>query len=408
MFRWIFIATVVIGLGAASARADLEPGTFAPDIEAKEWLNSPEPVSLRDARGMVVVLFFWVSFHGGGQDMMLLINMVENNPSLGRERGVMVIGLTDADRKRTEDVVRGEKLFFPVGVESKSHEEYRISSFPRVVVIDAEGKVSWSGWPAEDEGAQLRDAILAALEKTPPTRTHPTQAAKVNASLEKARAALREKRYRDAFEAARSAYEKALTGDPLKAACREMVDLVEAIARDQLASGEKAMQAGDFSKGVQFLRGVIRNFRGTDAAKAAQEKLDEAKKQHDQVAEILKNQEGDAKARGNLKKAREHIEARRFGPGYELLQQIIKDSADSEVASSAEEIVERMRKNEDVMREVRDYLAKRDCEAWLGQARSFIRSNRKDKARELLRKIIETYPDTRYSDEAYRELITIP
>lgn len=408
MIRSIVIAIVLCTVALPAARADLPVGAFAPDIEAKEWLNTEEPVSLRDARGMVVVLFFWVSFHQGGANVMDLINIVENNRQFGRERGVMVIGLTDSDRKRTEDLVKENKLFFPIGLESKSDDEYRIESFPRVVIIDSDGKVAWSGWPAENGGIQLRDALLETLSKTPPTRTHPKEASKVRAHLDDARAALRAGKYRDAFEAARDAYEKALTGDSLKVTCREFLDLIDALGRDQLAEAEKELDAKNFPRAVELMRAVMRNFRGTDSEKTAKQKLETAGKAHEDVARLLKSQEQDARARGNLKKARDAVTARRFGEGYEILDSIVRESADSEVAASAEEMLERMRKNEAVMRDVRDYLAKRDCEGWLGQARTFIRANRVDKARELLRKVIDQYPDSRYASDAYAELSKLP
>jgi TolA-binding protein len=54
---------------------------------------------------------------------------------------------------------------------------------------------------------------------------------------------------------------------------------------------------------------------------------------------------------------------------------------------------------------IRDHMASRDCEAWLSQARSYIRSRRNlDKARQLLHDIIKKYPRTTYADQATEEL----
>ncbi len=66
MTRALIVAVgVMLGLSAV-ARADLKPGTYAPDIEAKDWANTDgEPISLAECRGMVVVLFFWVSVARG-------------------------------------------------------------------------------------------------------------------------------------------------------------------------------------------------------------------------------------------------------------------------------------------------------------------------------------------------------
>ena len=78
-------------------RADLKVGTYAPDIEAKDWMNTDgQPVSLAECRGMVVVLFFWVSWHPGGEYIMPLMTLV-NASRYGQSAGVFVIGVTDAE-----------------------------------------------------------------------------------------------------------------------------------------------------------------------------------------------------------------------------------------------------------------------------------------------------------------------
>src|SRR5438552_14553447 len=98
---------------------------------------------------MVVVLYFWVSYHPGGEYTFPLMTIVENNANLGRERGVFLMGVTDSDASRVRPLLEKEKCFIPVACESKSGEEYRIPSWPHVVIIDANGKIAWAGWPGE-------------------------------------------------------------------------------------------------------------------------------------------------------------------------------------------------------------------------------------------------------------------
>ena len=61
-----FIAIALVGLiFGSSVRADLEEGKYAPDLEAKDWLNTEDgqPISLSNLKGMTIVLYFWVSWH---------------------------------------------------------------------------------------------------------------------------------------------------------------------------------------------------------------------------------------------------------------------------------------------------------------------------------------------------------
>ena len=71
--RTVLSTIVLAGILLANVvRADLEVGSYAPDVEAEEWLNAEDtlPVekipSLKELRGMVVVLFFWVFGKLGG------------------------------------------------------------------------------------------------------------------------------------------------------------------------------------------------------------------------------------------------------------------------------------------------------------------------------------------------------
>ncbi|MBU0641512.1 MAG: redoxin domain-containing protein [Planctomycetes bacterium] len=402
----VTLTTCVAILLANVAYADLEVGAYAPDIEAEEWLNTDDPVSLGDLRGMVVVLFFWVSYHGGGQDVMQTISLVEANPGLGRARGVIVIGLTEATRDAVQKTLEDEKVFFPVGVGSKSHEDYKINSFPRVVIIDANGKVAWSGWPGQAN--EMVQAVLRVIGETPPRKTHPLEAAKCHQFLDEARTALRQDHYQDAFQAGRSAFEHALTGDPLKTLCQDMLDLVDALGEDQLAAVDDLVAKKDFAGAVRSLRTIARDFRGMDVSKAAKDRLDSLKKEHDEVATILASQQSEAEARGLLLKAREDTEGRQFGPAYEKLERILTEFGDTLIAADAAAVKQRMERNEDIMAYVRDYRASKECDSWMAQARSYERASRYEQARQIYRRILDKYPDTKYSERASRALIDLP
>lgn len=407
--KWLICGLMCISVLAApmTAYADLEKGTIAPDIEAKEWLNTDEPLSLADFRGMVVVLFFWVSFHQGGQNVMTELNIIENHPALGKQRGMVMIGLTQGDKKRVEDSVRDEKVFFPIGCGSKSDEEYRISSWPYMVVIDAEGRVAWSGSPY-GKGNEVVPAIIDALNKTPPTRTHPLLAKRAIEQLEVARQAILKEDYPEAVKAATDAHDNALRGDPLKSRTEAMVDLIEAIARDQVATAERCVEEKRFDDAVKTFRLVVKRFRGTEAAKTAKTRLEALSKSTPEVANILKAQQGAARARGDIKKARDYIKDQRFGEAYELLQDIVEDFPGTEESESADELLGRLKKDERVMGEVRNHMARTECRRLLAEARNLGAARRYVEARQKYYEILDKYGDTTFAKEATQELAKLP
>lgn len=396
--------TLLLGLMApvAGARAELPVGAPAPEIQAAEWLNVDEPLSLSRLNGLVVVLYFWVSFHEGGEQQIGLVNAIENNRALGRRSGVAVIGLTDADRQRVEPMLAKEKVFFPVGVRCEAYKDYRIERFPSVVVVDARGKVAFAGVPASAE--EFVRKVQETLARTPPTRTHPLDAPAVHQKLDAARAALRQADYRSAFRAARDAFEIAVTGDRLKSACQEVIELIEALGHDRLVQADELVEAGRFEEAVRVLRGVAADFAGLDAAASAAARIESFARQHPQVAQLLKGAEREQEARARLLEAQTALRERRVGEAYEALQEVATEYQGTAAAAAAARIRERLEQNRAALAEVREYQAARECETWLSQARSYIRTGRTEKARELLRQIVEKYPDTSYGDEARSEL----
>ncbi|MBC8329387.1 MAG: hypothetical protein ISR76_08220 [Planctomycetes bacterium] len=55
----LFLLPLAIAALAPAAAAQREAGTWAPEIEARDWLNQPPGTSLADLRGRVIFLEFW-------------------------------------------------------------------------------------------------------------------------------------------------------------------------------------------------------------------------------------------------------------------------------------------------------------------------------------------------------------
>ncbi|HMQ16952.1 MAG TPA: redoxin domain-containing protein [Phycisphaerae bacterium] len=404
--RMALLLPVLLGCvlaGTRPALADLEKGTYAPDLEAKDWYNTEESLSLKDMRGLVVVLYFWVSWHRGGEVAMKEINIVHNHRVLGRNMGVMAIGVTDAARSQVERTLKEEKATFPVALECKAYEEYRIESFPRCVVIDPHGKIQYSGEPTEE----VVRVIFDILADTPPSRTRPSEVIVVHRRLEEARNALRDRDFRRAFTAAREAYEHAVTGDPLKAKCQDMLELIDMIGRDKLSEAEQMVDDKNYDKAVSNLRWIVRTFQGAEIARDSRKRLQGLKNQYDEVAKIMTGNTRLVEAAKLLSTARERIIAQDFGAAYDALQKIKKDCPDTEVVPIADGILQRMQAQTTVAAILRDHIAKAECETLLAQARTAIARGRRRDAEEYLRKILDGHPNTRYEREAVDILKTL-
>ncbi len=402
------VAILCVGFGCGGlALADLENGTYAPDIEAKDWINTDEPVSLAELRGMTVVLFFWVSWHEGGESMIELMVYL-NSRGFGRTRGVYLLGVTDSDRKRVGEMLKKQKVFFPVALESKSHEEYKITAYPHIVIIDAAGKVAWSG--AGGNGEPVQKAIMDVTAETPPTKTHPEEAAIAERSLREARRSLRENSLRDAFKAARDADVHALPGDSLKTRCQDMLELIESLGRDQLARAQTAVDQKTFDDAVVLLHDITRDFKGMEVARSAGKKLEALKKKYQEVSAILLRENESALAENMLQEAIDFLRAtpRKIGEAYDKLEGIISDYPGTEAAAKAQTVLDRMSKSAGVMDYVRDHKASRECEMWLSQARAYELNGQPNRAKDLYRRIMDTHGDTIWADIAAKRLAQLP
>ncbi len=407
----VIAALCVSVLFAGVAQAQVKKGDYAKDIEAKEWANTDEPISLHELRGMTVVVFFWVSWHPGGEYIAPLMNIL--NSKIGKSRGVYVLGLTDAERSRGKIMIEKEKVIFPIGFESKTYEEYGISTFPYVVMIDANGKVYWTGWPGEKGGNALVEEIFKCNLENPPTKTHPEEAAK--AYLQDAREALREDKFQAAFRAADDAIDRALTGDPLKTLCQDMLDLIEALGRDKLAQADRAMEEGRFDDAVALADETESEFKGMEVSRIVRKRTKLWEKKYPEFKQKRLESQNVNTAETMLQDAIDRLNApdppeayEKYGQAYEKLEQIVEKFGSAPTAAKAQTVLDRMKKNDGVMGYVRDYKASRECKSLLTQARAYRSQGSIEKSKALFKLVLEKFPDTIWAEEAAGELAEMP
>ncbi|RMF85424.1 MAG: hypothetical protein D6744_01415 [Planctomycetota bacterium] len=402
---------VLANVAQAQNRGDdeLKVGDYAPTFEAEEWLNIEPGETVPDLvelRGMVVVMFFWVSWHAGGEFIIKFVNQFSNNPAIGRAGGVYTIGLTDATRKATADVLADNKVFFPVGVKSKSAKEYDIEGGFGFVVVDPEGKIAFKGSGGDVQG--LVNAIQKALVDTPPSKTHPKEARIVRAQIDRCREYIANREYRRAFKAATDALQRTVIGDRLASEVYDIIDLLEAIGYEQIDRAIPLIEHGKYDEGARLLRAVKRQLRVLQCGKDAEKLFERYEDEYDGFRDAVEAHASEDEAARLYYAAREDLRLRRFGEAYRKLEQITTDYADTEAKPYAVEMINRMKANKDLWGWVLDAQAKVQCEQWLTQAKTYLRNRENQKARTLLERILREYPDTIYEQEARELLINMP
>jgi len=125
-----------------------------PELTVAEWLDG-EPLKLSDLRGQVVLIDFWYEWCG---PCLRAFPTLRDWHKKYKDKGFVVIGLTDLQRtldgaksraEKMEFLRRfraGNKLTYPIAVAESAGDnlpEYGVSSFPTAVLIDRRGAVRY-------------------------------------------------------------------------------------------------------------------------------------------------------------------------------------------------------------------------------------------------------------------------
>lgn len=124
-------------------------GYPAAPLVIKEWIGEPPP-EVKDMKGKATLINFWAIWCPHCKRSIPRLNDIVRTYG---ERGLNVVGISrereqfEADRIR--EYVRTNPMLFPTGVDdgARTSAGYAVTGIPRVVLVDAQGRVRWHGHP---------------------------------------------------------------------------------------------------------------------------------------------------------------------------------------------------------------------------------------------------------------------
>jgi len=156
-------------LMADKARSRLEGiglvGYEAPPLVVKEWIGEPPP-EVQGMKGKATLIDFWAIWCPHCKRSIPRIDKLARD--YGPD-GLNVVGMSrerenfEADAIR--EYIRTHPMGFPTAIDDggKTSAAYAVSSIPRIVVVDAQGKIRWHGHPE-----YLTDKVIQMVLQEPP------------------------------------------------------------------------------------------------------------------------------------------------------------------------------------------------------------------------------------------------
>lgn len=161
----ILVALLACAACCSAAAAGPAIGSPAPDLGATTSFNTKDggAVTLASLKGRVVLIDFWATWCG---PCVAAIPHVQELHEKYKDRGLVVIGHTDASSQKLPEFIQQKKITYTITVGPDIGDAWGVSGIPAVFLVDPEGRVAWSGHPSQLTDGDI-EPLLARVRMAP-------------------------------------------------------------------------------------------------------------------------------------------------------------------------------------------------------------------------------------------------
>lgn len=270
-----FLALALIGGATASATAQVEVGSDAPDIQVGEWFNH-EKIALASLRGRVVAYTF---VRVEDTDCLYWLEVWEKLRQEFALQPVTFLAITNEPPAKVKDAIEVEEIRAALLTDpgDAAPRAFGVQIFPSVAVVDTRGKVAYNG--KVDAPQQMRDAINESLRFARPFPEMPKSGRAVSRYLDKWQ-----------LDKALPAVDKALKNKRIQDADRQLLadtrSLIIQLGRDLLLTAKQAIENENWPLAVAALSRLTEEHKGSEPATAAASLMAELKAREEIQEEV--------------------------------------------------------------------------------------------------------------------------
>ena len=157
------IALVALSTGTC---ADARLGEEAQELSLSSTLNHEGPLSLKAARGKIVLLEFWATWCPPCRQSIPHLQGLHEKYG---NKGLKIISVSTEPREHVAAFVKemGGKMTYPIGLDtdSKTAEAYGVEGIPSAFLIDPKGRIIWRGHPLNLDDGLIESALKKVAKK---------------------------------------------------------------------------------------------------------------------------------------------------------------------------------------------------------------------------------------------------